>query len=303
MRILFRIFVFPIFFLGVFQTTCFAAEEVVSSILFQKVGGYRFFIQDMGGTNLVAVMDLDVSREGTHSLCRVRPLNLCQKDNPEQEEDEEKFDDITEGEMEAGFIRDPFEPINRLFFHFNDKLYFWVLKPVATGYKKVTPDQFRICVRNFFSNLLMPVRAVNCLLQGKFRGFGSELLRFLVNSTVGMLGLMDPAQTALKLEKQDEDFGQTLGLYGLGPGFFINWPILGPSSVRGTVGFVGDMYLDPAAWVSIDFGEWFVIRGYELVNTTSLSIGEYEALKKAALDPYVALRDAYYQYRQNKIKN
>lgn len=303
MKIFFRIFVFSIFFLEFFQITCFAAEGAVSSISFQKGGGYGFLIQDAGGSYLVAVMDLAAIKEGNHSRGRARPLSLCQKDSSEQEEDEEKLDDIPEGEMEGDFIRDPFEPINRVFFHFNDKLYFWVLKPVATGYKKVTPDQFRICVRNFFSNLLMPIRAVNCLLQGKFIGFGSELLRFLVNSTVGMLGLMDPAQTALKLEKQDEDFGQTLGLYGLGPGFFINWPVLGPSSVRGTVGFVGDMYLDPAAWVSIDLGEWFVIRGYELVNTTSLSLGEYEALKKAALDPYVALRDAYYQYRQNKIKN
>jgi phospholipid-binding lipoprotein MlaA len=302
-KIFFRIFVFSIFFLEFFQITCFAAEGAVSSISFQKGGGYGFLIQDAGGSYLVAVMDLAAIKEGNHSRGRARPLSLCQKDSSEQEEDEEKLDDIPEGEMEGDFIRDPFEPINRVFFHFNDKLYFWVLKPVATGYKKVTPDQFRICVRNFFSNLLMPIRAVNCLLQGKFIGFGSELLRFLVNSTVGMLGLMDPAQTALKLEKQDEDFGQTLGLYGLGPGFFINWPVLGPSSVRGTVGFVGDMYLDPAAWVSIDLGEWFVIRGYELVNTTSLSLGEYEALKKAALDPYVALRDAYYQYRQNKIKN
>ena len=260
-------------------------------------------IQDVGGSYLVAVMDLDVSQEGNHSRGRARPLSLCQKDSSEQEEDEEKFDDIPEGEIEGDFIRDPFEPINRVFFHFNDKLYFWVLKPVATGYKKVTPDQFRICVRNFFSNLTMPIRAVNCLLQGKFIGFGSELLRFLVNSTAGMLGLMDPAQTALKLEKQDEDFGQTLGLYGLGPGFFINWPILGPSSVRGTVGFVGDMYLDPVIWTRMDLGERFVISGYERVNATSLSLGEYEALKKAALDPYVALRDAYYQYRQNKIKN
>jgi phospholipid-binding lipoprotein MlaA len=302
-RIFFRIFVFSIFFLGLFQTTCFAAEGAVSSISFKEGSGYGFLIQDVGGSYLVAVMDLDVSQEGNHSRGRARPLILCQKDSSEQEEDEEEFDDIPEGEMEIDFIRDPFEPVNRVFFHFNDKLYFWILKPVATGYKKVTPDQFRICVRNFFSNLIMPIRAVNCLLQGKFIGFGTELLRFLVNSTVGMLGLMDPAQTALKLEKQDEDFGQTLGLYGLGPGFFINWPVLGPSSVRGTVGFVGDLYLDPVAWVSIDFGEWFIMSSYEMVNTTSLSLGEYEALKKAALDPYVALRDAYYQYRQNKIKN
>ena len=302
MRILFWIFIFFIFLLGSYQTLCLAAERAVSSFAFEERGRYGFLIPDVDGSYLVAVMDSNVINEGIPAMGHARPLNLCQKDSSEQEE-EEDFDDIPKGKMEGGFIRDPFEPINRVFFHFNDKLYFWILKPVATGYKKVTPDQFRVCVRNFFSNLTMPIRAVNCLLQGKFIGFGSELLRFLVNSTAGMLGLMDPAQTALKLEKQDEDFGQTLGVYGLGPGFYINWPFLGPSSVRGTIGFAGNYYLDPVAWVSIDFGEWVVIRAGELVNTTSLSLGEYEALKKAALDPYVAMRDAYYQYRQNKIKN
>lgn len=294
-------FIFLILCWSSIQTTCFAAETCEPPSFLRQGGGYGFLVQDVEGSYLVAVVDLVVSQEQIFSKGRALPLNLCRKEA--SEEAEEKLGGIPEGEMEVDFIPDPFEPINRIFFHFNDKLYFWVLKPVATGYKKVTPDQFRICVRNFFSNLLMPIRAVNCLLQGKFQGFGSELLRFFVNSTVGMLGLMDPAQTALKLEKQDEDFGQTLGLYGLGPGFFINWPILGPSSVRGTVGLVGDMYLDPVIWTSLDLGERFVIRGYELVNTTSLSLGEYDALKKAALDPYVALRDAYYQYRQNKIKN
>jgi phospholipid-binding lipoprotein MlaA len=302
-RIFFRIFSFYIFVFYPFQTPCFAAEKAVSSTSFQERGRYGFLMSDVDGSYLVAVMDANVINEGIPAMGHARPLRLCQEDSAEQEEDEEDFDDRPGGEMAGDFIRDPFEPINRVFFHFNDKLYFWILKPVATGYKKVTPDQFRVCVRNFFSNLTMPIRAVNCLLQGKFISFGSELLRFFVNSTAGMLGLMDPAQTALKLEKQDEDFGQTLGIYGLGPGFFINWPILGPSSVRGTVGFVGDMYIDPKGWVRLDFGEWVVISGVERVNTTALSLGEYEALKKAALDPYVALRDAYYQYRQNKIKN
>ena len=303
MRNFFWIFSFSIFVFYLFQTPCFAAESAVSSISFQERVGYGSLIPDVDGSYLVAVMDSNGINEGIPSMGHARPLRFGQKDSSEEEEDEEDFDDIPEGEMEGDFIRDPLEPINRVFFHFNDKLYFWILKPVATGYEKVTPDQFRICVRNFFSNLTMPIRAVNCLLQGKFVGFGTELLRFVVNSTAGMLGLMDPAQTALKLEKQDEDFGQTLGVYGLGPGFYINWPFLGPSSVRGTIGFAGNYYLDPVAWVSIDFGEWVVIRGGELVNTTSLSLGEYEALKKAALDPYVAMRDAYYQYRQNKIKN
>jgi phospholipid-binding lipoprotein MlaA len=302
-RNFFWIFSFSIFVFYPFQTPSFAAERAVSSISFQERAGYGFLIPDLDGSYLVAVVNSNGIDEGIPATGRARPLSLCQKDRYEQAEDEEDFDDIPMGEMEGDFIRDPFEPINRVFFHFNDKLYFWILKPVATGYKKVTPDQFRVCVRNFFSNLTMPIRAVNCLLQGKFVGVGSELLRFLVNSTAGMLGLMDPAQTALKLEKQDEDFGQTLGVYGLGPGFFINWPFLGPSSVRGTAGLVGDMFVDPKGWIRLDSGEWIIINGFERVNTTSLSIGEYEALKKAALDPYVAIRDAYYQYRQNKIKN
>jgi phospholipid-binding lipoprotein MlaA len=117
-----------------------------------------------------------------------------------------------------------------------------------------------------------------------------------------MLGFMDPAKTALNLERQEEDLGQTLGSYGLGPGFFINWPILGPSSLRGTVGMVGDGFIDPLNYL-VEPGIYNVAtRGYERVNSTSLTIGEYESLKKAALDPYVSLRDAYYQYRQNKIK-
>jgi len=302
-RYFFWIFSFSIFVFYPLQTPCFAAERAVSSISFQERAGYGFLIPDLDGSYLVAVVNSNGIDEGIPATGRARPLSLCQKDSYEQAEDEEDFDDIPMGEMEGDFIRDPFESINRVFFYFNDKLYFWILKPVATGYKKVTPDQFRVCVRNFFSNLTMPIRAVNCLLQGKFVGVGSELLRFLVNSTAGMLGLMDPAQTALKLEKQDEDFGQTLGVYGLGPGFFINWPFLGPSSVRGTAGLVGDMFVDPKGWIRLDSGEWIIINGFERVNTTSLSIGEYEALKKAALDPYVAIRDAYYQYRQNKIKN
>ena len=301
MRFFLRVLLFSVFSWTSIQITCLEAEavETAAPSVFIKQGE-TFLVPDVDGGFLVAVINRDDIQSQKLSENHERPQNICQTEDSDKIEDD--FDDMSEGEIEDDFIPDPFEPINRIFFHFNDKLYFWVLKPVSTGYEKVTPEQFRISVRNFFSNLLMPIRAVNCLLQGKFEGFGNELLRFVVNSTVGMFGFMDPAKTELKLERQDEDFGQTLGLYGLGPGFFINWPILGPSSFRGTVGFVGDVYLDPVKWVSLDLGEWVAIRGCDLVNTTSLSLGEYESLKRAALDPYVALRDAYYQYRQNKIK-
>ena len=236
------------------------------------------------------------------------PFLLAQANTSEETEDEaedwedEDEDEDWEGEDEAGAqIADPLEPLNRVFFHFNDKLYFWLLKPVARGYGWVVPEPGRVCVRNFFVNLLMPVRAVNCLLQGKFKGFGNELLRFFVNSTVGCFGFQDPAKTAMGIEMQDEDFGQTLGVYGLGPGVFITWPIFGPSSIRGTFGLVGDYFLDPVSYVN-PTRRRIAIKAGDKVNGTSLRIGEYEDLKEAAIDPYVSVRDVYHQYRENKIK-
>jgi phospholipid-binding lipoprotein MlaA len=197
-------------------------------------------------------------------------------------------------------VPDPLESMNRAFFEFNDKLYFWVLKPAATGYKTVVPEEARVCVRNFFHNLAFPVRAVNNLLQGKLFGAFEETCGFLVNSTVGLGGLADIA-AAVGLERHDEDLGQTLAVYGSGPAFYIHWPFFGPSTLRDTFGTAGDLFLDPLTYLG---DTWYApwSRGLNVVNETSLRIGDYESLKKAALDPYVALRDAYYQNRLSKIK-
>ena len=211
----------------------------------------------------------------------------------------------SEPEEPAATIADPLEPVNRAFFRFNDKLYFWVLKPVASGYKSIVPEDARIGVRNFFSNLTTPVRLVNCLLQANPKCAGTETLRFVLNTTIGIAGFFDPANKGFSIEKQDRDFGQTLGIYGMKSVFYIDWPILGPSSLRDTIGYVGDLALDPrtyvfnAPWTYVVMGA----RSLDVVNNTSFKIGEYEDLKKAALDPYVAVRDAYFQYRQHKIKN
>ncbi len=212
----------------------------------------------------------------------------------------------SQSEEPAAAIADPLEPVNRAFFHFNDKLYFWVFKPVATGYKAVIPEDGRIGVHNFFSNLTTPIRLVNCLLQAKFKGAGNETVRFALNTTLGIAGFFDPAKKTFKIEKQEADFGQTLGIWGMGPAFYIDWPVLGPSNVRDTVGFVGDLAFDPRTYLAYFFltaeilntGGWILDK----VNETSLTLGEYENLKKAALDPYIALREAYSQYRQNKIR-
>lgn len=236
-----------------------------------------------------------------------RDLNDDTKPNQEPPQSEDPEEDLRDPfaeesiELPLETINDPLEKMNRAFFHFNDKLYFWLLKPVARGYRFIFRQSVRIGVRNFFDNLGFPIRFVNCLLQGKFEGAGREATRFMVNTTVGLVGLIDVAQEKMGIDEQDEDFGQTLGFYGLGPGFYIDWPILGPSSLTDTVGIVGDIPLDPVSYT----GETFValpVRGLDVVNRTSLTIGEYEDLKRAALDPYVAVRDAYYQFRLNKIR-
>ena len=218
-----------------------------------------------------------------------------------QEEEPEEFDEDFASDEIQNEIPDPLEKINRVFFTFNDRLYFWFLKPVATDYGKVVPEKIRLGIRNFFSNILFPVRFVNCLLQAKGRNAGDELGRFVVNSTIGIGGFFDVA-TRWNMEKHEEDLGQTLAVYGMGPAFYIVWPVLGPSSLRGTIGYTGDVFLNPLNYL-IDETEYDIaLWGIRTINNVSFTIGDYEALKKAALDPYVALREIYYQYRLNQIK-
>jgi len=204
-------------------------------------------------------------------------------------------------EEPAPTVADPLEPVNRAIFVFNDKAYFWVMKPVAQGYRAVVPQGARVSVRNFFSNLGTPIRLANNLLQGKLKGAGTELLRFVINSTIGIAGLFDPAKTGFHIEKRNEDLGQTLGRYGLGQGFYIVLPILGPSSARDTVGLAGDYFAYPLTYIRDPWAETGV-RAFKSENDLSLSIGDYEDLKKDSVDPYLAVRDAYVQNRAKKVR-
>ena len=203
------------------------------------------------------------------------------------------------------YVADPLEPLNRVFFSFNDKLYFWLLKPVATGYRVVVPKPARVTVGNFFFNLKSPARLVNSLLQAKFAKGGDEFARFVVNTTVGVAGLWDPARSWFHLVPSDEDFGQTLGKYGVGDGIYLCLPVLGPASLRDGVGLVGDYFLDPVSYLYIN-GEneaALGVRSEETVNRTSLNIGDYEDFKSASFDPYSAMRDSYIQLRKSKIND
>ncbi len=173
---------------------------------------------------------------------------------------------------------------------------------MAFGYKAIVPEDLRIGVKNFFANLTAPVRLVNCLLQANFKGAGNETIRFLLNSTLGLAGFLDPARTELGIEKRDEDFGQTLGFWGIGAAFYIEWPIIGASSLRDTFGYAGDLLLDPKTHLIQSVPVGLAIRTYDQVNETSFRIGEYEDFKRNALDPYIAKREAYHQFRKHKIK-
>jgi phospholipid-binding lipoprotein MlaA len=198
-------------------------------------------------------------------------------------------------------IADPLSFFNRGMYHFNDKLYFWILKPVAKGYTSVVPEKGRISVRNFFHNLAFPVRFVSNVLQARVKSAGIEFVRFAINSTVGIVGLNDVAKERQNLVVPDEDLGQTLGSYKIGHGFYIMWPLLGPSSLRDTIGFVGDRFLYPVSYINPAEAS-AGISAYENVNKISLHIGDYESLKEAAIDPYISIRNAYIQNRKKKVE-
>jgi phospholipid-binding lipoprotein MlaA len=198
-------------------------------------------------------------------------------------------------------VADPLEPLNRIMFGVNDKIHLWVLKPVATAYKSVIPEPVRIGIRNFFNNLTTPARLVNCLLQGKSAAAGTELHRFALNTTVGVLGFGDPALNEFGLESAGEDLGQTLAVYGLGNGFYIVWPFMGPSTVRDSVGMAGDQFLNPTRYVDvleISIG----ISAARGLNASSFHVDTYETLKSEALEPYVAMRQSYIQRRNKQIE-
>ena len=198
-----------------------------------------------------------------------------------------------------GDPRDPLEPLNRGVYKLNDGVDALVIKPAGEFYSLIVPQWIRTGVSNFFSNINDVIVVVNDLLQLKVSQTGSDLGRLAVNSTVGVLGLFDFA-TGMGLEKHDEDFGQTLGYWGLGDGPYIVLPILGPSSLRDTVGWVGDFYAWPPTYIEHE-------RTRNIVLITRVVSGRAELLatssilETAALDPYAFVRDAYLQRRRNLV--
>lgn len=199
-------------------------------------------------------------------------------------------------------IYDPLEPFNRVMFTVNDRLYIWVLDPVARGYARVVPRDFRTIIGNFFYNLGEPVRSVNCLLQGRFADSGLALSRFLINSTAGVFGLADPAGHEFNIGRvQQATLGQTLATWGVGDGVYLVIPLLGPTTLRDLTGSAGDGlargFYTP--W-NDDFTTMTVVYAGQTVNGVSLHLGQYQEMKAMSLDPYVAFRNGYAQLRHTK---
>lgn len=197
--------------------------------------------------------------------------------------------------------RDPFERMNRSVYRFNDALDRGVARPVARAYVKVTPQPVRSGVSNFFRNLDSTTVIVNNLLQAKPKGFFTETLRLVVNTTIGIGGLFDPA-SQLGIPAGDEDFGQTLGRWGIPSGPYLVLPLLGPSTVRDSVGFAADQFTDPKYYLVDDFWVNLGITVLGLIDTRANLLGTDEILRRS-FDPYVFMRNAYLQRREFQVSD
>jgi phospholipid-binding lipoprotein MlaA len=207
--------------------------------------------------------------------------------------DEEAFDDeVTE--------YDPWERFNRAMFDFNQRLDRHVLKPVAKVWNFVVPDLAQQSLANAFDNITMPRRLINSLLQLKIEGAGLELARFFLNISMGVGGFFDVA-TELGVPRSDEDTGQTLGYYGVGPGPYLVLPLLPPLTVRDGVGFAADGAMQPISYVA-PFAATVGMRAGQVINDRSLNLETFEEFEQMTFDLYSAVRNAYLQRRQRMIQ-
>ena len=235
---------------------------------------------------------------------------------------DEPLDPFAKPGEEAVEEYDPWESLNTKFFEFNRQLDRWILKPVAKGYNYVVPNIVQVGVSNIFYNSRATPRFLNNVFQGKFKGAGIEVGRFLINTTAGIGGFFDVAQHYFKLTTPEEDTGQTLGFYGVPPGPYLMVPILGPYTVRDLAGYAGDIALNPIYWLIlptmhnidsiptvVDIDERALTyaisigaRATEVVNERSLNLEKFQGVEESTLDLYAAVRNAYLQKRAKAIR-
>ncbi len=196
-------------------------------------------------------------------------------------------------------VSDPLEGYNRAMYQFNDAVDTAILKPVSQGYDAVVPDPISHGVSNFFSNLNDITVIINDLLQGKFYQAYRDTHRFVLNTTVGVGGIFDVASLS-GLNKNNEDFGQTLGVWGAEPGAYVVLPFFGPRNVRDSFGLVGDMFTDPVMYVEGDDAR-FALIGTRVIDNRANLLKAEKVLDEAAIDEYTYVRDAYMQRREHLV--
>ncbi len=197
-------------------------------------------------------------------------------------------------------IYDPLIGYNRVMTSINSAFYNYIMYPVSYTYDYVMPDPIQGAFSNFFDNLMYPIRLVNNLLQAKFQNSWNETKRFLINTTVGFAGFSDAATMHFNMPKHNEDFGQTLGVWGFADGFYIVWPILGPSSLRDSFGLVGDYFTNPISYINDDANRLYINIGKD-VNEESLDPGAKKRAVEGKDDPYIFIRDSYFKKRKFEI--
>jgi phospholipid-binding lipoprotein MlaA len=194
---------------------------------------------------------------------------------------------------------DPWEAFNREIFAFNDALDEAIVKPVAIAYRDAVPELVRTGVNNVFSNIADLWSAANHLLQGKVQ-YGAEMgFRFMTNTFIGLGGILDPA-TGMGMQRRHEDFGQTLGRWGVGPGPYVVLPLFGPRNVRDTVGLLVDRQYDPDKWLDTGNGRWAVFA-LEVVSIRTNLLPASQLLDRIAIDRYTFMRDAYLARRLDAV--
>ena len=222
------------------------------------------------------------------------PLLLAQTQRTPQE----KVD--TEAVSNGDEAYDPWEPFNEKMFEFNYKLDRYVMKPVAKVYNVIMPEPFQVLIANGFDNISFVPRTINSLLQGKWGGAGRELSRFLINSTAGIGGLFDAAKY-WGIEKSREDFGQTLGVWGVGPGPYLIVPFMEPLTVRDGIGKGVDSFMNPLSYFVPLIWAGLGMKVGEIVNDRALNLELFQGFEESVLDLYSAVRNGYLRRREQMI--
>jgi phospholipid-binding lipoprotein MlaA len=207
--------------------------------------------------------------------------------------------DLSDAEAEE---YDPWESFNEKMFTFNRNVDRYVLKPVAYTYNLIMPEPWQVMIANGFDNIKFVPRLVNNLLQGKWGGAGRELGRFLINSTAGIGGLFDPAKDYWGIQKSSEDFGQTLGVWGSGPGPYLVLPFMEPLTVRDGIGKLVDSFLDPLSYFIPFIWDRLGMKVGDIVNDRALNYDLFQGFEESVIDMYSAVRHGYLQRRERLIR-